>query len=155
MDYAVEIGALGLNPIPRRRRSKVQRKHFPAVTNLAEIGEILRAARAADPAKGIQRGHVLLVYTGQRVSEVTGATWDEFKLDGHVFALGFRYARLGSRRKRVDRQLPVMLLTVECGVDPAGRRNCDIRTQPENAVVISRTGQALHFSPIRFSALKA
>jgi len=79
----------------------------------------------------------------------------EFKLDGHVFALGFRYARLGSRRKRVDRQLPVMLLTVECGVDPAGRRNCDIRTQPENAVVISRTGQALHFSPIRFSALKA
>ena len=94
MDYAVEIGALVQNPLPRRRRSKKDRKHFPAVTELPAIGEILRAARAADPCKGIQRAHILLVFTAQRVSEVVGARWEEFALDGVAPALG---ASIGAR----------------------------------------------------------
>src|SRR5206468_1327054 len=78
MDYAVELGALELNPLPRRRRGKVERQHFPAVVDLPGLGDILRAARAADPCKGIQRAHVLLAFTAMRVSEVVGARWDEF-----------------------------------------------------------------------------
>lgn len=78
MDYAVELGAIELNPLPRRRRGKTERRHFPAVVDLAGIGEILRAARAADPCKGIQRAHLLLAFCAQRVSETVGATWDEF-----------------------------------------------------------------------------
>jgi integrase len=88
MDYAVEIGAIDVNPLPRRRRGKVDRKHYPAVTEVASVGEILRAARAADPCKGIQRAHVLLAFTALRVSEVVGAKWDEFDLDGVDVAIG-------------------------------------------------------------------
>ena len=78
MDFAVELGAIELNPLPRRRRGKVEVKHFPAVVDLAGIGEILRAARAADPCKGIQRAHVLLAFCAQRITETVGARWSEF-----------------------------------------------------------------------------
>lgn len=81
MDYAVEVGALVQNPLPRRRARKSQSKHFPAVVDLPGVGAILRAAAAADPCKAIQRAHLLLVFTGQRIGEVVGARWDEFELD--------------------------------------------------------------------------
>lgn len=81
MDYAIEQGLIEGNPLPRRR-ARVERNHYPAVTDLSEVGEILKAARAADPAKGIMRAHVLLAFTGMRVSEVAGALWPEFHLDG-------------------------------------------------------------------------
>jgi integrase len=83
LDYAVEHGIIRGNPLPAvRRGAKVERKHFPAVTNPHELGAILRAARAADPCKGIQRAHLLLAFTALRVSEVVGAKWEEFELDG-------------------------------------------------------------------------
>jgi integrase len=88
MDYAVEIGAIPVNPLPRRRRGRVEGRNYPAVTDLTGLGEILRAARAVDPCKGIQRAHMLLVFTGQRISEVVGARWDEFALDGVNVAVG-------------------------------------------------------------------
>ncbi|MEJ7669974.1 MAG: integrase arm-type DNA-binding domain-containing protein [Casimicrobiaceae bacterium] len=106
MDFAVELGALELNPLPRRRRGKVDRKHFPAVTHLPELGEILRAARAADPCKGIQRAHVLLAFTAQRVGEIVGATWDEVDLHSAVWAI----PRDRMKRKDVERgphQIPI------------------------------------------------
>ncbi|MGI8894556.1 MAG: tyrosine-type recombinase/integrase, partial [Casimicrobiaceae bacterium] len=113
MDFAVELGALELNPLPRRRRGKVARKHFPAVTHLPELGEILRAARAADPCKGIQRAHVLLASTAQRPSEVVGAPWDEMDLQSGVWAV----ARRRMKRKDPERgphivSLPPALLTM-------------------------------------------
>jgi hypothetical protein len=83
LDYAVEHGMIAGNPLPAvRRGKKKERKHYPAVTDLEGVGAILRAARGADPCKGIQRAHELLVYTALRVSEVIGATWVEFDLDG-------------------------------------------------------------------------
>jgi integrase len=83
MDYAVEQGLIVGNPLPAIRRGRgIPRRHYPAVTKLPEIGAILRAARAADPCKGIARAHLLLVFTALRVSEVVGAKWDEFALDG-------------------------------------------------------------------------
>jgi integrase len=98
MDYCVEIGALDLNPLPRRRRGKVERKHFPAVTDLNGLGDILRAARAADPCKGITRAHLLLAFTAQRVSEVVSARWDEFDLDAGIWSIP------RARMKRKDEQ---------------------------------------------------
>src|SRR6185295_6708977 len=81
LDYAVEHGAIVGNPLPALRRGKkVERRHYPAVTDLVGLGEILRAARASDPCKGIQRAHALLAFTAMRVSEVVGARWDEFAL---------------------------------------------------------------------------
>ena len=53
MDYAVEVGALRQNPLPRRRARKSLAKHFPAVVDLPGVGAILRSAAAADPCKGI------------------------------------------------------------------------------------------------------
>lgn len=82
MDYAVEVGALTMNPLPRRRARKTTARHFPAITDALGIGAVLRGAAKADPCKGIQRAHVLLAFTAQRVSEVVGATWDEFDLNG-------------------------------------------------------------------------
>jgi len=80
MDYAVEEGLIGGNPIPKRR-ARVERRHFPAVTDLQGVGEILRLARAADPCKGIQRAHLLLAFTAMRVSEVVAAAWSEFDIE--------------------------------------------------------------------------
>lgn len=89
VDYAVEHGLIAGNPLPAVRRGrKLERRHFPAVTNLAGLGAILRAARAADPCKGIQRAHLLLAFTALRVSEVVGATWAEFELVGVDVPIG-------------------------------------------------------------------
>jgi integrase len=89
LDYAVELGAIDGNPLPRvRRGKKKERRHYPAVTDLEGVGAILRAAQAADPCKGIQRAHALLAYTALRVSEVIGAKWDEFDLGGVDVAVG-------------------------------------------------------------------
>ncbi len=81
MDYAVEEGLIPANPLPNRR-PHVNRRHYAAVTDLEGVGTILRAARASDPCKGIQRAHVLLAFTAMRVSEVAGARWTEFDLQG-------------------------------------------------------------------------
>jgi integrase len=89
LDYAVEHGLIVGNPLPAVRRGrKVERRHFPAATRLPEIGAILRAARSADPCKGIARAHLLLVFTAQRVSEIVGATWAEIELDGAEIPMG-------------------------------------------------------------------
>ncbi len=81
LDFAVEEGLIPGNPLPARRRgAKVERRHFPAITELPALGEILRNARAADPAKGIARAHVLTAFTAQRITEVVGAAWSEFDL---------------------------------------------------------------------------
>jgi len=99
LDHAVTRGALERNPLPKpepeRRRN---RRHFPAVVDLAGVGQILRAARAADPSKGIQRAHVLLAFTAQRVSEVVGAAWSEFDLDGGTWKIP------RERMKRKDKE---------------------------------------------------
>jgi integrase len=83
MDEAARKGLIPINPLPPpRRRSGSSRRHYPAVTDLPGLGAILRDARASDPCKGIQRAHLLLAFTGLRVSEVVGAQWSEFDLDG-------------------------------------------------------------------------
>lgn len=97
LDHAVVLGALERNPLPRPEpESNKNRRHFPAVTTLPELGAILRAARAADPCKGIQRAHLLLAFTAQRIAEVVGATWDEFDLQVGMWTIP------RSRMKRKD-----------------------------------------------------
>ena len=89
MDYAVETGDRTMNPLPpARRAAKVERKHFPAVTDLAGLGGSCATARAADPARASQRAHTLLAFTALRVSEVVGAKWEEFELDGVDVPIG-------------------------------------------------------------------
>lgn len=88
LDFAVTQGLLAGNPLPRTVDDvRLARRHFPAVTKLADLGEILRKARAADPSKGVMRAHEMLVFTAQRVSEVTGATWAEIDLDAGTWVI--------------------------------------------------------------------
>jgi integrase len=86
MDYAVEDGLIDGNPIPTRR-PRVERRHYPAVTNLQGVGDILRRARAADPCKGIARAHALLAFTAMRVSEVVPAKWTEFDFEARNWSI--------------------------------------------------------------------
>lgn len=109
-DFATEIGAILGNPLPRVRSAKIERRHFPAVTDLSGLGEILRAARASDPCKGVQRAHVLLVFTAQRVSEVVGATWPEFDLSAGIWSIP------RARMKRKDEQRGPHLVPVPPGL---------------------------------------
>ena len=89
MDYAVEQAYIVSNPLPRRRGAKVDRRHFAAVVDLPGIGNLLRTVDALpDPNAGARRAHQLLVYTAQRISEVVGARWDEFALDGVDVPIG-------------------------------------------------------------------
>lgn len=89
MDFAVEEGLIVANPIPapRRRKRTSDRKHLAAVTTRDGVGEILRAAAKADVGRGVRRAHLLLVFTAQRISEVVGARWDEFDLDGGQWSI--------------------------------------------------------------------
>src|SRR5262249_13289853 len=89
LDHAVEEGLIHGNPLPAvRRRKTSERTHYHAITELPRLGEVLRSARAADPCKGIQRAHLLLVFCAQRISEVVGAKWTEFELDGIDVPIG-------------------------------------------------------------------
>jgi len=112
LDHAVTRGALERNPLPKLEpERRGNRRHFPAVTDLAGVGAILRAARAADPSKGIQRAHVLIAFTARRVSEVVGAAWSEFDLDAGTWTI----PRERMKRKDEDRgphvlPLPPVLL---------------------------------------------
>lgn len=92
LDYSVIRGDLELNPLPAMRAKKAARRNYPAVTDLPGIGAILRSARASDPCKGIQRAHALLAFTAMRVSEVVGAKWEEFELDGVRVQIGESHA---------------------------------------------------------------
>jgi integrase len=83
LDYAVEQAIIVGNPLPAiRRRRQRERRHYPAVTALRSVGQILRDARASDPCKGVLRAHLLLAFTAMRISEIVEARWDEFNLDG-------------------------------------------------------------------------
>jgi integrase len=84
LDDAVESGAIAGNPLPmpRRRKSAGADRHYPAITDPTALGNVLRAAAAAtDSSKAVQRAHVVIAFTAQRVSEVVGAPWAEFALD--------------------------------------------------------------------------
>jgi integrase len=102
LDDAVVRGLIPGNPIPATRRRKGSnggKRHYPAITEPKALGAILRAARASDPCKGIQRAHALLAFTAQRVSEVVGATWAEFHLDAGIWAI----PRARMKRKDAER----------------------------------------------------
>ena len=99
LDFAVEEGLIPGNPLPARRRGpKVERKHFPAVTDRAGVGEILRKARASDPAKGIARAHLLTAFTAQRIAEVVGAQWSEFDLEAGLWSIPRSRMKIATRR---------------------------------------------------------
>ena len=99
LDHAVTLGALERNPLPAPEpERRKDRRHYPAVTDLNGLGAILRAARAADPCKGIQRAHLMLTFTALRVSEIVGATWDEFDLHGATWSVS------RDRMKRKDKE---------------------------------------------------
>lgn len=55
--------------------------HFPAITNAAEVPELMRAVRLTNST--ITRHALLLAaYTFQRPTELSAAVWSEFDLDG-------------------------------------------------------------------------
>jgi len=87
LDYAVEQGVIAGNPIPNVRRKRLDRAHFPAQLDRADVGQILRAADAADVGKGVRRAHALLAYLAQRVGEIVSAEWSEFDLDAGTWAV--------------------------------------------------------------------
>lgn len=107
LEHAVVLGAIERNPLPRpepERRSV--RKHYPALTTLPELGEILRHARATDPAKGIQRAHLLAAYTAKRIAEIVGAHWSEFNFDSATWTIPRERMKVDDA-KRGDHQVPI------------------------------------------------
>ncbi len=114
LDHAVEKGLIASNPLPhtQRRKRMGERRHYPAVTALEPLGDILRAARASDPCKGVRRAHALLAFTAMRVSEVVGAKWDELELDTASWAIPReRMKRKDSQRGPHIVPIPPKLLT--------------------------------------------
>jgi integrase len=88
LDHGVEHGLIGVNPVPARRRGKqVERRHFPAVLERSQVGDILRLAERVDACRGVKRAHALLVFCVQRVGEVVAAEWSEFDLDAGVWSI--------------------------------------------------------------------
>jgi len=98
LDYAVEQGAIPLNPLPqvRRRRDSAERKHLPAILDRSGVGAILRAAEVAELSRGVRRAHLLCTFTAQRVGEVVGAEWSEVDLKAGTWSIP------RSRMKRKD-----------------------------------------------------
>lgn len=83
LDKAVEDGLIAVNPLPKTRRgAKAEKKKYPAVLDHKGVGEILRAADAAQTrAVGIKRAHYLCAFTVQRIGTVVAAKWSAFDLD--------------------------------------------------------------------------
>lgn len=136
LDFAVEKGLLERNPLPaRRRRSKVERKHFPAITAAGDLGELLRAARNSDVARGVMRAHLLCAFTAQRIAEVVGATWDEFDVDAATWSIP------RARMKRKDAQRgphlvplpPVLLAALRAWHDADGPTAVYVCPAPRDA----------------------
>jgi integrase len=111
MDHAIESGLITGNPIPAARRTKTERKHYPAILDRAGVGEILRAAEVAENARGVRRAHLLTVFTAQRIGEIVPATWDEIDLRAGTWTI----PRERMKRKDTERgphvvPLPPLLL---------------------------------------------
>jgi len=88
LDHAVEEGLLPLNPLPASRRTRVvERRHFAAVLDRGELGEILRRAERSDVCAGVLRAHHLLVFCAQRIGEIVEAEWNEFDLEGATWTI--------------------------------------------------------------------
>ena len=88
-DQAVEDGLVPANPIPvaRRRKGASKRTHLPALTGRGEVGQVLRAADAAEVSRGVRRAHLLAAFTVQRVGEIVPAEWSEFDLETGIWAI--------------------------------------------------------------------
>jgi integrase len=101
LNDAQERGIIPVNPLPvPRRRKRHHARNLPAVVGLEGVGEILRAARAADPCKGVQRAHELAVYSGgQRISTVVAARWKDFNLEAGLWTI----PREEMKKKNADR----------------------------------------------------
>jgi integrase len=99
-DYAVEDGVVAGSPIPapRRRKRGEERGHFPVVLSKDGVGKILRAADKGEVGKGVQRAHLLAVFTAQRIGEIVGASWDEVDLQSAVWSIP------RDRTKRKDKE---------------------------------------------------
>lgn len=87
LDYAVMQGLIAGNPLPNIRRRRLERTHFAAQTTHAGVGDILRAADAADVGKGVRRAHALLAFTAQRVGEIVPAEWSEIDFAAGTWAI--------------------------------------------------------------------
>jgi integrase len=84
----VEEGLLPRNPLPASRRAKVaDRRHFAAVLDSSEVGEILRRAERIDTCTGVKRAHHLVVFCIQRMWEIVGAEWGEFDLERGTWSI--------------------------------------------------------------------
>ncbi len=74
MDYSVRRGLIPVNPLPRPDpEKKADRKHFAAVLEHKQVGQILRDAERAEMSRGVRRAHLLTVFTAQRIGEITPA----------------------------------------------------------------------------------
>jgi integrase len=87
LDFALESGLIPGNPLPAVRRRPLPAKNHPTVTTREGVGAILRAVDAANPEPSIARAHALLVFTAQRINNVTSALWEEFDLDAGVWTI--------------------------------------------------------------------
>lgn len=109
IDRAVMRGLLVANPLPAtmiRGGSPGERRNYPAVTDVVELGKILRDARAIDSSRGVQRAHELVVFTVKRISEVVGAEWSEFDLGRGEWTIPRRRMKRKEKRRR-DHVVPL------------------------------------------------
>lgn len=113
MDHAVYLGAIEQNPLPRRPNAKSEKRHYAAVVKLPGLGAILRAARTHRPRESVERAHLLLTFTAQRIGEVIGAKWDEFDLVAGTWSIPReRMKRKDAERGPHDVPLPPHLLAL-------------------------------------------
>lgn len=63
-----------------RRRKRVDRRHFPAVLDLNDVGAIMTRAERVDTCTGLNRAHQLLTFCVQGVGEIVGAHRSEFDI---------------------------------------------------------------------------
>lgn len=89
LDHAVEDGLIAINPIPAPRRHKggPGRKNLPAVTTKEGVGNILRSADKAGASRGVERAHLMAVFTAQRIGEIVPAEWSEIDWQSAIWSI--------------------------------------------------------------------
>ena len=134
IDYALEQGYINANPFPKTA-IKPKAGAYPAITKVAAVGELLRRVQdmSADICVGINRGHTLLAFTGQRIRNITNAPWNEFDLDKGLWTIPRQRMKVKvgeNKNPRPDHLVPLPPKLVELmrqwreGDDPEAKYVC-------------------------------
>jgi hypothetical protein len=112
-DQALVEGLVQQNTVvmPRRGAAKLTKRKHPAITDVVELGGILRKLEGVSIAPAMREATYVLTRTAVRIGELVPAQWSEFDLDAGVWRIPRDRMKMKSRPD--DHEVPLPASVVE------------------------------------------